>query len=50
MHFLKSTDITESIVMTVIAKRWLARKLELDRALAIEIINELGRSMKKGSG
>jgi hypothetical protein len=45
-QLLNSEDPVEVMVMVSIARRWFAMKADLDRSLAHEIINTLGKSMK----
>lgn len=50
MRFLDSEDIVEMMVMSAVAERWRKERKELDRQLAIEIINTLSKSMGSKSG
>lgn len=50
LRFLECEDPVEVMVTLAIVRRWFKRRMELDRNLAVEIINKLGKSMKGGVG
>jgi hypothetical protein len=47
MRFLESDDPTERIVMVKIAERWYRERDILDHNLAVHIITELAKGLKK---
>lgn len=47
MVYLKSDDPVEQIALLAIARHYFEIREDLDRNLAIEVVNQLGQAMKK---